>query len=673
MATETIVNTTINEVVAEVPNIRKELVVEAIMTNNDVSDALVEASISNMGRRLHSLWKYGNTNYYYGLPNSNLSNTTTSDGRIAIILQDLYGSTFTSVIGSNYRVIDNDYIIWKYLQDNYSWIKADGFLYNGTTLLGKYLRYSLNANGTATIVYDSLDSSNTEGSIGTGVLPFEPNSPSNRYMYRVKYKDNNNRTKYWYYLPETHTYPNLDILDTNLYRSEFYPIIPIRKDKVNYNTTINTRSKSLKKALKKIGLKLDAITDSINDNPDINLIDDAFIVIGTSLYSTDSLVKVANFFSLEALVSETYFHDSIDGMRTATYYEDDLHIHIQFRDTTTTYHSGSIGVVGDVVRSYTTGVAQEDDGNGGTNVVVYPIIILKHQYSSTNYKELQIHDLTFTSFVRISGNWGASNLNVRKSIRKADASEEIGFMIPLNRHVMDFFSKSEQELIGYKSVLTIVNSIQKIHLHWYETFAFTSLLQIIGVGLMAFTAGKSLALTGAASSLASAMALASMTVEGVIVQYTLDFIAKNTSGTLRDLLTLGTILISSQYGGAFKGIDGASLADQLIKGVTLLTKITTAKTSIEYLDFVNEYKEWEDLLSERQDELDKGLETLNTTKLLSNPMYMLNSIVAYTSRRESPEDYYNRTIHTGNIGTFSLKDVETFTTKKLRLPDNTGE
>ena len=68
------------------------------------------------------------------------------------------------------------------------------------------------------------------------------------------------------------------------------------------------------------------------------------------------------------------------------------------------------------------------------------------------------------------------------------------------------------------------------------------------------------------------------------------------------------------------------------------------------------------------DELKKFKELLDSGIAL-NPMKMLNSVQAYIAdANESPDAFYNRTIHTGNIGVLTLDVIENYTSVMLALP-----
>ena len=78
-------------------------------------------------------------------------------------------------------------------------------------------------------------------------------------------------------------------------------------------------------------------------------------------------------------------------------------------------------------------------------------------------------------------------------------------------------------------------------------------------------------------------------------------------------------------------------------------------------DFLKEVSAWEKQMKEEMQLLEDAEKMLEPTARLS-PFIIFG---------ESPDEFYNRTIHTGNIGTLGLAAVSSFVENKLRLPDLT--
>ena len=67
-------------------------------------------------------------------------------------------------------------------------------------------------------------------------------------------------------------------------------------------------------------------------------------------------------------------------------------------------------------------------------------------------------------------------------------------------------------------------------------------------------------------------------------------------------------------------------------------------------------------------ELETAQELLETTDLL-DPLLFTDHLQPMTLLGEAPSTFYERTIHTGNIGTIGVEYVESYVSIALTLPD----
>jgi hypothetical protein len=116
--------------------------------------------------------------------------------------------------------------------------------------------------------------------------------------------------------------------------------------------------------------------------------------------------------------------------------------------------------------------------------------------------------------------------------------------------------------------------------------------------------------------------------------------------------------------GFFKAINagsikGAPWAIELLQTANGLVKAVGANISDLMQGIADEYSSLALLQTEAEKEFERA------QKLLENNTH-LNPFVIFG---ESPDDYYNRTIHSGNVGVIGISAISTYVDQALRLPE----
>ena len=91
---------------------------------------------------------------------------------------------------------------------------------------------------------------------------------------------------------------------------------------------------------------------------------------------------------------------------------------------------------------------------------------------------------------------------------------------------------------------------------------------------------------------------------------------------------------------------------------TNLVKATTAEYQSKITDIQSEYEDMVTAAQTVSELIIKAQDLLQTDSTLS----------PFTFVGEAPEDYYRRTMYSGNVGEASLTSVETFVSRALTLP-----
>jgi hypothetical protein len=175
----------------------------------------------------------------------------------------------------------------------------------------------------------------------------------------------------------------------------------------------------------------------------------------------------------------------------------------------------------------------------------------------------------------------------------------------------------------------------------------------IGAFSAAIAAGDVAALTTAALTLLENFVL------GVAISEGLKLFAKAIGIDAAILIAVIAIAYGGfqQFGG-ITGLPGAPWADQLLKLGTGLVKAISADLQDAMLGLKDEFASLQLLKDQTQKEFAAA------NKLLENN----NWLSPITIFGESPNDFYNRTVHSGNIGVLSIGAISSYVDNALRLP-----
>lgn len=498
-------------------------------------------------------------------------------------------------------------------------------------------------------------------------------------FFHVKYSING-ITKYWMYRLGAGTYPTLDKLTTEppKVNGTFFPFAYFRYDKKSEIADTTTATyKTSKKLVKYLGMDYDAIAEAIDENPDIKDIQQAMLIMAVPANSKNPLERryLFDFFDnlfykqdrqyATPVVSSTNWLLNGQGDRSAIVIQD-KRFKMQLRDGGVFKRRtvGSIGKIG----THDSGVSTEprtiETINSVTDEIIKHTINVQYhfyrkQISETLYDEILITGLQVQYFVY--GEYATTG----------DETDDI-LLIPLDHSITENYSIKDRELLYARSMHYVFNSLQIIKLKWYQTGIFKAIMMIITVVITvwtwgaaspmmaAFTAATGIAITGFLAVLLFKI------VAGLVVGMVFKLFVKIVGIDLAFLVAIMAAaygLYSAIETGSFTGAPFASelmqLSNGLVGGISGHVQDLMKDLMGEYEAF-NTYK----------DAVTKELETAN--KLLDQHSYLS----PFTVFGESPEDFYNRTVHAGNIGTASIRAISSYVDIALTLPklnDTLGE
>lgn len=494
-------------------------------------------------------------------------------------------------------------------------------------------------------------------------------------------------TKYWSYQQGLGQYPALDNLQTDgagatAVFAEFFPNVYFRLNKSRLNTDKTSAAyKTSRKLLKYAGMEYDILADAVNDNPDIGDVQSAFLTFGVPADSEDP-DELAYLYSFFDRAYEAQNGNGYSSAPSAAHY---LLTHatdrsfLKTEDSTTqalvikdgafkmaltnkglnkTRKVGKIGEIGEVRRSsgnireaYSANIGWDSDGIQYRNI---PYRLYQKQVSLNLYDEIQVIDLTMKYVV--AGEYFST---------LGDSNDEI-CLVPLDKDIAGELKFNDRERLLIRSMHFVFNSyvIQKIK--WYQQGWFADLIQIVGFILTVMALGSD---GGFFASLSTAIATQSLVtvIKVILLKLILPALLTKIAFTVfvkvvgQEIAFLAALIAAALGMVQYLKDVGAAVSETVVKFLNLASGLASAVSSQvmeDFNDLLGDMREFNLLNENRVRELDTASTLFDRTPLLS-PLVIFG---------ESPDQFYQRTVHSGNIGTLLLDDVHLFVDRSLQLP-----
>ena len=689
--------------------------VNGLAANGDVVDYILEASTNSLAIRAERAYKYGTTNAPYGMPAATFYSNDTGETEVTQVLETIEGGS-VYIDYFQFGPLNLIHATWQLLVQNHGYDtttnklgylstekQTDVYLQNIILSLtpgtysslspevmdcwGKpansmgipgirmdhdlfYLAYNpapINTNASTdtvlikyTYVQNNL-SVDESFEISLSSLAREGN------YYQVKYYSND-VVKYWAYKYGQGTYSSLDVLLDTLgeLHGTYFPNIYFRLAKQNLNVDTTTpQFKASVKYCKLLGLDYSSLVDQIGTNPGIGDVEQALMTVGVPAETTDPLelnyifdylsdqhnqLKTSRVFSIMdymAYYDATYVFNrdspySVELKDTA-FRMQFLHNGIQKKRVV-----GSIGNVGACTMSVETTTDTDTYFPVTCRVFKY-----KKQISLNFYEELALLNPTMKYYIYDGYN----------TIMGDQANELL--LIPVDKALIKPYSVKDKERLLSRSLHLVFNSRVVTKVSWYQQSWFTSLLQIAAIVVTIISLGSDdgTFMTAVAAITAGAYATAAAIIFAGLVEYLV-----YTEGFKLFVKAVGVeaaflLAIAAIAAGAYDQIKAGtvkltSTAKEFLSLANGLMGGANAALKQEFNDLLGEFKELDQLNGEKTKALETANELLTPTQLLQ-PMVLLG---------ETPDSYYQRTVHSGNIGAAAIDDVHDFYERSLTLP-----
>lgn len=724
---KTTVATVVSRVISDpmLPDSKRTGVIKGIFDESgQLVENILEEVVGSIGVRAERMYQYGKTSYAYGLPSSTLVSNRSGEAVVQSVLQQLEGVPVT-LDYYHYGPLNNLHYGWQTLVGTYGYNPRTNELVSLSQSKGSPVYLAdlqvVVANVTeAERVNGSLALWGTAATAGyTPLRPTQPNSASllntptpiaidsranedyfrvsytflrgktpiteqfsfpignqdpDRGYFQVKYSTPT-ATKFWTYDDGVGTYPTLDRVfeTTSSGLGSFFPISYFRYNKrsTTRDTDANTAAyKTSVKLLKYLGIDFDEMGDAINDNPDIDDVQSALLIFAVPAdseaeedqrYLYDFFKKIQAETGNLGLTAGSGFSFSRDAATRASVVIQDskFKMSVQMDGIARRTQAGVIGAVGSYSSgqgSYSetvTGIHYTDEHPEG-ELHRYTLTTTKHYYrkqiTKTLYDELSVYGLQTAYFVTnkyaVTGTESGNNL-----------------LIPLDHAITGNYPPLVREVLYVRSLHYVFNSLVVTKIKWYQTGFFAILISIIAIGITIWSMGG---LSGVGAALVAATATTTAlvaTIVSLVLKYIIFTVAmKYFVKAVGPEWAMAIAVIAAAVGmtsGELGGLIDTTWAEVLLQSSTSL------------LDAVSDF--FSDALLGLQKESDLfGLYAKEQMELLEDTQKLLNTnsnlLSPFTLFGESPTDYYNRTVHSGNIGVLGIDAVSAYVGVALTLP-----
>lgn len=474
--------------------------------------------------------------------------------------------------------------------------------------------------------------------------------------------------KVFLYNLASNEYPQLSDLGNRVNYNDYFPVIIVRKDKVNTIDQNNSYSFEAEKLLKRVGLDLGYLTDQImtNEEGQSDVIDDCFVTFSLSIQdnypgsvrylyeyfyrialdSTQSKDKFMNWVSFQTPVKPQFF---------ISYVEDSFNSRIEWDYITYEVRTGSLN------NKFERETVLLDTPSDGflTRTADKSKLILRKRLTENTYGEVVIQDLKHITSI-LTGKNVIRTLSDSLQEPTVDDESDSGFYIPISKTIVDKLPMVARKQVLYASFILPIYTVQRVKIKWYQRGAFKALLIIIAVIITIVTAGAD-----GGSALQIATAIASQVITAIIIGELLK-IAVDILGIENALILAVIATAAAIYGGGYSN-NGLPWAQELLQVSMISFNTISAEIKDEFAKLQNEISEFIKSAQEIQEEIDEAEAMLDNSKY---DFYSLAKGGLYFNPYETPDQYYDRSAYDQNPGVKSFDLLYSYVDRMLKLPEH---
>jgi len=661
--------------IEESPNPTRDAAMRAVLQDGDISETILQSSLNGVSKAAEHYFNYGQSTFTNGLPEGAISYGVASYPNVSQVLTTLLGHA-VGIVHASIELPEVDFVAYEYLQANQN-LDIATLLIGSPDFAASYDVYFESSNFNGLNQIDIVFKEDAPTPVYVTKTYSIPNLDITGIYYQTVYYAVGDPTfalRYWTYNTALGTYPTLQLNVFETPESTYFPIVPIRTNKVNLRDVPGDLRNTSERMLKFMTISLEDTTDSLIENPDIADIDDVYLMYAVNIQSDvpETMLYLWEYFfdlSFKSKTSKGEFNNYVAMINTANplpqvanrleVSDGEARFRYLYNYIDVTLVTGSIGDVGTITRTniFRADITDFDD----TKVEAYwyllftekvlsnSSMVLRKQISATQYVEMDINGL-------ISISWVYGDYVV---IRKLEDSilEDNELFLPMDRATLHRMSSQShiRDAVIYDSLKLVLHAVQVTKLKWYQTGIFKVVLVAAIIIYAAFTFNP------------AALTLIGL-LEAVTISLLIDFLVPYIIEITSEEVAIAIGIIGSVISLASGNLGFPSLP----WAESLLTISSAIIREVgEYLDealqeLIQETADYLKSVEDQREELEEASELLDDTHV--DPLWITAKPPKILTN-ETPTDFFRRTIHSTNPGVLSLDAIENYVTGALQLPD----
>lgn len=475
---------------------------------------------------------------------------------------------------------------------------------------------------------------------------------------------------YFIYQQGSGTFPVLDALYDPQYEDNgsYMPFTYFRYAKVNGAADPSSEwCKQSRRMLKNVNMDYEEVANAINENPDIGDVEQAMMIFAVPA-NTENQIEMRYLFDYFKQLKEVTKNSTpnneqdfgtvlTSGLQNSIVIQDKrFKMALSFRNITTKLVVGNFGKVG----AYQSGFATQTDTETGKNVSTGGSVLwssrqrnhyYRRQVSATIYEEVRVFNLKTTYYIF-------------EQYTTIGDEEDAILLIPLDVSITKNYSLPKREELYARSMQYVFNSKIVTKVKWYQRGIFKILMLVVAIVITVISYGSTWVAIGAALAAgtitvsAVLYALAIGLLKFLVISFALRIFVRIIGPEFAFLVAVVAAVAGSYQAIQAGSVAGAPWAKELIQVSTGLTKAINTELQREFGDLAEQFDQFKEFADSETERLKAAQDLLSQNNWLS-PLVIFG---------EKPSEFYNRTVHSGNVGVQGIEAVAQYVDIALTLP-----
>lgn len=496
--------------------------------------------------------------------------------------------------------------------------------------------------------------------------------------HQCRYVKADGKTGFFTYQQGSGTYPIIDLVFTIGFDElgTYFPWVYFRINNERVADIFDLKAyEDAKRIATYLGVGYDMLDEKVNDDPNVEDVAQSMLMMGINPGDKDPscieyLFKHFNVMFQNGQPAASKANSLADQFPAFTSSSSQVQViqdkffkqTLQYSGITRLRKPGKIAAVGEYTGTYmrvNRGEAQIVL-NGPTGVTssvtrnVQPAWVYRYQLSDSTYEEISVFGLKADYAIHRKKGYGAS----------ATSSK---LLIPVDRETLRTLSMRAKEKVICRSLHFFVSTVIITETPWYASGAFKIVMLVVAVVITVLSAGTAWQTIVAAAALgATALVITLLTyiVTALAIQYGVKLFVRKFGPQVGIIAAIAAVAI-----GAYGAANNATWGETLVGLSTNLANESTNAFQDIVSDIMSDIQNFEMYAQGMYADLAEAKSNLGLDQQYVGlePLEMVYR-VPEIRLGEAPNDMYNRTVHSGNIGVLAFDLVENYVDTRLTLP-----